>query len=157
MARSRREWHSPELKQSQLHVFQVAMDVHQQGFFHPVSSVSWPSFSNCVDMSKARFSSSNCSMVRSPFDTVPASDGRPASLTKASYDYGVPSLARWSAAQIKTGSKTNLGVVVRLEEARDHNGRRVFGRHLLGVFGVTLRYSVVCLSRDVGSMAITCL
>jgi hypothetical protein len=25
------------------------------------------------------------------------------------------------------------------------------------VFGVTLRYSVVCLSRDVGSMAITCL
>jgi hypothetical protein len=34
--------------------------------------------------------------------------------------------------------KTNLGVVVGLEEARDNNGRRVFGRHDLSVFAIKL-------------------
>lgn len=148
-----RWWHSPELRWSQLNAIQVMMGVHIQGFFHPVSSVSWPSFSNCVDMSKARFSSSNCSMVRSPFDTVPASDVRPASLTKASYDYRVPSLARWSMLAMR---KTNLGVVVRLEEARDNDRRRVFGRHDLGVFAVKLWFGGEWMF-DVCPMAITCL
>jgi hypothetical protein len=68
--------------------------VNAQGFFHPVSSLSVPNFSNCVARSKDRFSSSSRSMVRSPFPTVPASDGRPASLMKASYDYVEFSLAR---------------------------------------------------------------
>jgi hypothetical protein len=70
------------------------MGVDEQGFFHPVSSFSVPSFSNCVARSKERFSSSSRSMVRSPLVTVPASDGRPASLMKASYDYGEFSLAQ---------------------------------------------------------------
>jgi hypothetical protein len=34
--------------------------------------------------------------------------------------------------------KTNLGVVVGQEEARDNNGRRVFGRHDLSEFAVDL-------------------
>lgn len=62
----------------------VANHVRLPGFLQPVSSFSVPSFSNCVAKSKALFSSSSCSMVKSPFETVPASGGRPASLTKAS-------------------------------------------------------------------------
>lgn len=100
------------------------------GFLQPVSSFSVPSFSNCVAKSNDLFSSSSFSMVRSPFETVPASGGRPASLTKASYDYGCRSLARLSVKQTGRGVDTDLVVVVRLQEASHDGGRRIFGRHI---------------------------
>lgn len=51
-------------------------------------------------------------MVKSPFVTVPASDGRPASPMKASYDYVDLSLAQPSMRQAKVGNTTHLVVAI---------------------------------------------
>ena len=116
------------------------MDEH--GFLHPVSSFSVPSFSNCVARSKVRFSSSNRSMVKSPFVTVPASDGRPASLMNARYDYVESFLARLPRRQRLAGCKTHLIVAICLQEAGHQSRSRVFDGH-------------VCLS-DAGYASYTC-
>jgi hypothetical protein len=130
--------------------------VNAQGFLHPVSSSPVPSFSNCVARSKDRFSSSSRSMVKSPFPTVPASDGRPASLMKASYDYVEFSLAQLSVRQAKAERDTNLIVAVRLQEASHHGRSRVFDRHVcLSCYCTDL--SQVCVHyQQQARAAITC-
>jgi hypothetical protein len=104
--------------------------VDKQGFFHPVSSFSVPSFSNCVARSKDLFSSSSLSMVKSPFVTTPASDGSPASLIKASYDYVESSLAHLLVRQIPAGQTTHLVIAICSQESGHHGRSRVFDGHV---------------------------
>lgn len=104
------------------------MDEH--GFLHPVSSFSVPSFSNCVARSKARFSSSKRSMVKSPLVTVPASDGRPASLMNASYDYVKSFLARLPTRWTLARCITHLIIAICLQEARHQSRSRVLDGHI---------------------------
>lgn len=121
------------------------MDEH--GFLHPVSSLSVPSFSNCVARSKVRFSSSNRSMVKSPFVTVPASDGRPASVMNASYDYVESFLARLPMRQRPAGCKTHLIVAICLQKACHQSRSRVFDGHVCLSEAGSLRISATqCIS-----------
>jgi hypothetical protein len=73
-------------------------------------------------------------MVKSPFVTRPASDGSPASLIKASYDYVESSLAHLLVRQILAGQATHLVIAVCFQEASHHGRSRVFDRHLMFVW-----------------------